>query len=934
MDNIFEVVRDTVPLLKYLNETGIEVKHVGEGIFRVNPCPFCGHRDCCTLYDKSQTFTCFSCGNSGDVIHLERHLNNLSGNLEAARSLATKYGVEDLRDTASAESEQKAQALIIQGSQPSSVLQRQRRTRKFVAEYYHQQLMRNQSALHYQMHVRGHSIDVLRHFLVGMAGGDLIAQAAKSGVDIKDLVEIGIVKETKNGYRAYIPNGLFVYPHWADDDILSFTIKDPAGERKFQLPKKFADPEWFCFNQDAFNQKKLIISEGENDALSIIDKGRHNNVIATIGNFNTTKLLEYLSKNSNGKTYYLAFDRDEAGEKYTSKYSAAIEKGCGQAYKINIPSPHKDIDDYLRAVDDPKLAFSQLLKEATLLASNTPQDNPPISPDSFTTFHILGELSDGRIAIWSRINKKIYQVALKNFNLDQLDQIGGQEVTARVSRQPQEGKLSFKALKRALITEAAKTQLGNPVYFGQGIHKLNAGTLLLVIGGASWIWNGQSFLPQEAPFIEHRFIDWQPSMAWIDSDALFETVRLMKPENGFQIIKEFLEILSQWRFKGSLDLFIVCGWFLAQIVQTVWDWRPHLWFCGAQGSGKTLLTLLFEKLGGQLARRYEGSGSSEAGIRQDIGNHTVLITLDEFEKTRHRDKILELCRSASRGGTISKGSSSQSNITYRLRHMFFLCSIELGIQRAAENPRYLIIESMKDPTRSPQMPSRETIEQLRLRIFAYAIWAALKAKTLLANVKPIPGIDPRFWESLGVAFSMLAVCDKDPTNALNNSLRDYCSEWRSQQQDNFLEDEQRLLEDIMMANIRLPLPTENRETGEDRIIYDFRTVAQLLEMVQYSPPIYNTLQANGIKVRKDGVFLHPDKVKRELLQNTDWGQLSIREIILRVKGATSIRDRIAGSQVRGVLLPNESLSEYFGEDVTPAQDLSDERHSPASIYNQ
>src|SRR6056297_2322675 len=101
-----------------------------------------------------------------------------------------------------------------------------------------------------------------------------------------------------------------------------------------------------------------------------------------------------------------------------------------------------------------------------------------------------------------------------------------------------------------------------------------------------------------------------------NTKILISEAENMDEEEGKRVVDELMSLIDQWGFKGKFDHFIVCGWFLAQIVQSVWDWRPHLWFTGAQGSGKTLLTILFERLGGGLCRRFEGQ-TSEPGIRTD-----------------------------------------------------------------------------------------------------------------------------------------------------------------------------------------------------------------------------------------------------------------------------------------------------------------------------
>ena len=408
--------------------------------------------------------------------------------------------------------------------------------------------------------------------------------------------------------------------------------------------------------------------------------------------------------------------------------------------------------------------------------------------------------------------------------------------------------------------------------------------------------------------------DRQPGAGWGDLEAIIKCAEDMDKGKGLKVIEEVLMELNQWGLHGRFDTVIIVGWLFAQIVQSVWDWRPHLRVTGPQGSGKTLLTLFFEKIGGGLARRYEGAGSSEAGIRQDIGNNAVLSLIDECESGNHRKNLEErLFRSASRGGMISKGTSSHENITYRIFHMFLIIAIELGMRRAPDYYRSLIVETVKDPTRAPKLPDPERLEDLRVRVFGYCLWASLKSKALIKHVKPVAGVDPRFVQSLAVPLSMLAVCDDNPVAELNRLVGEYLAEWKNIQQGDFLEDEVKLLETLMLATIRLPILKGDATTDVERIVYDNRTVAQVIEQARINEEVHESLQANGMKCRPDGIVIHPDKARHSLLSQTDWAQLSLREILLRLPGATPIRDRIAGAQVRGVFLPNQSLTNYLGE---------------------
>jgi DNA primase len=206
--------------------------------------------------------------------------------------------------------------------------------RNLMADYFHSQLLRSPGALNYLLDVRKHSMNVVRHFKIGVAGGNLIAHTTEKGFAVTDLEAIGLVRKNNRGYSYTIPDGFYVFPHTKDGNVLFYTIKDPAKNHKFQVKKQFAAPGWLCMNQDALNQRSIIIVEGENDLLSVFDKAKQHNVIATIGNFNTSNILAYLKSHAAGKTFYLVFDADEAGRRYSAKYHEAIKQGKGKSYDI------------------------------------------------------------------------------------------------------------------------------------------------------------------------------------------------------------------------------------------------------------------------------------------------------------------------------------------------------------------------------------------------------------------------------------------------------------------------------------------------------------------------------------------------------------------------------------------------------------------------
>ncbi|SHL34869.1 Toprim-like [Desulfatibacillum alkenivorans DSM 16219] len=920
MDNsLFDRLKQAIPLENYLTaENQCLIKPVGDGINRANPCFACGHNDCLTLY-ADNTFHCFSCSISGDVINAEQILHSHESQGEAARRLAEKYNIDAKTSKPPfrpSKAENKKDSTI-----PKLGQARAFEIRRMTAEFYHAQLLNDPKAQEYLTSKRKHSAEILNVCQVGYASGNLIKHAKSLGYTVEDLKGVGLVKPKDNGVRLVIPQGAYVFPHYGDGEVCFFTFKDPAGKLKYQLNKEFKDPGYVCLGQDCLTSKgPVVIVEGENDYLSVVDKGKWPRVIATNGNANTTAPSKHIKENCQGWTFYLAFDNDQAGDKYTRRFAAAIHAANGQAFKLEIPSPHKDIDEYLRSSENPEDAFQCLIDSAKILQpASTKQDSPMDLLAAFKSFEILGEDKLSRIVMWSRVSGKVYTVGLRDLRYDQMIQIGGEEVAGAVSRKQAEGKIYFDHLKRQIILRANKTQLGDLKMIGQGVHYIGDDILLVVNGSNIYTWEGGRFQYQDIPLSDGKVIEIQKGWEWIDFEKVRNKTASMDTDKGNQILTRLANLFSQWGFEKKQDHILAAGWSLAQVVQTSWKWRPHLWVTGPQGSGKTSLIQFFEALGGRLSLRHEGQSLTEAGFRQSVGNDSRLCMIDEFEQSQSRERLIEIFRSAGRGGTTYKGTTHQQAVSFQSRHMVLLASIEKSLPRAADNSRFLSICTKKDPTRKPKIPDWRELEEIRTDMVAYALWAIQKAKKAVAEIGRFEGVDNRFAESVAVPYAMLAVSDSGPKQCLQYMVKNYLEEWKQNEDETPLEDEESLVEDILTSVVQVA-QEQSDPNGYTRIIRTERTVSQALAEPLYSMN-KDVLEACGVKRCEDGVFLHHTVVANKLLKDTKWHKLSIGPILKRVEGVKARFRVIARRQQRGYVIPWG----LFGLDPNPLS--SDEEAS-------
>ena len=65
----------------------------------------------------------------------------------------------------------------------------------------------------------------------------------------------------------------------------------------------------------------------------------------------------------------------------------------------------------------------------------------------------------------------------------------------------------------------------------------------------------------------------------------------------------------------------------------------------------------------------------------------------------------------------------------------------------------------------------------------------------------------------------------------------------------------------------------------------------------------DTLEAVGLKVINDRLFIEPDLATQKLLDNTHWRWVDVGSVLARLPGATRAQQRIGHGRRRGVSLP-------------------------------
>lgn len=202
-------------------------------------------------------------------------------------------------------------------------------------------------------------------------------------------------------------------------------------------------------------------------------------------------------------------------------------------------------------------------------------------------------------------------------------------------------------------------------------------------------------------------------VAEIESDYVYErTYSLPEPHDTGLTTAEgdaLLRLMCRFRWSMPASALLFGGWIALAPVCGALPWRPHLWITGGAGSGKSTIAKMAHDLLRGTDVFAQGS-STEPGIRQRLKGDARPVLMDESESIEEGDakriqSILSLIRQASTESDAEtlKGTADGSGMTYHIRSMFCLASIQVALKNKADIDRLsvLTLRSGRDAKSDP-----------------------------------------------------------------------------------------------------------------------------------------------------------------------------------------------------------------------------------------
>jgi putative DNA primase/helicase len=207
---------------------------------------------------------------------------------------------------------------------------------------------------------------------------------------------------------------------------------------------------------------------------------------------------------------------------------------------------------------------------------------------------------------------------------------------------------------------------------------------------------------------------------------------------------KLLEICRLVRWEEKISGELLAGWIVIAPICGALTYRPHIYVLGPATSGKSWV--MEEIIRAILSKTafVTTSKSTAAGIRQALKSDALPVIFDEAEAEEIQDRvrlqeIFDLARSAFNGeaGPIHKGTADQSGKAFLLRSVFAFASINMSMQRHADETRTSILK-LKQPSKDAKYEA-ENFGKLQ-RLAAETINAKWRGGLLARTVSLIPTI--------------------------------------------------------------------------------------------------------------------------------------------------------------------------------------------------
>lgn len=311
-------------------------------------CPF--HQEktpSCVLYEKTNSFYCFGCGTSGDVISFIRGTDNLSY-VEAVQQLAQRAGITI--DAKGAQLNQREQELR----------DRIRACNREAARYFFRSLTQDDEGSvgrTYLLNERGLSMAAVRHFGLGYAKPEsfgLVNYLRDKGFTDDEMITANLAYQSKTGHVMDRFRDRIMYPIFDTvGNVIAFGGRALNKEDKAKYINTNTTPVFrksnnlygYNFARKAHSDH-LILAEGYMDVIALQTAG-FAGAVASLGTSLTEEQAKLIGRSC--KELTICYDSDSAGIRATQRAIQVLRSACPEL-RVSVASlgEGKDPDEFIK----------------------------------------------------------------------------------------------------------------------------------------------------------------------------------------------------------------------------------------------------------------------------------------------------------------------------------------------------------------------------------------------------------------------------------------------------------------------------------------------------------------------------------------------------------------------------------------------------------
>jgi DNA primase len=335
-DETVERIKREISVQRLVEARGIQLKRVGKNL--VGLCPF--HKEqkpSLTVTPSTNKWRCFGCGKGGTVFDWVMHTEGIS--FSHALQLLRRDLVPvnpNAGPPVKISTVPKLPPLISQTNDDKKLLE-------IVVSYYHKTLKESPEAQQYLLKRGLKSAEMVEHFRLGFANRTLGYYLPKpnrlAGADQRGrLKELGVLRE--NG-REHLRGSLVIPILNLDGDVVQMYGRKIAASGKLREDTAehlyLPGPLRGAWNEQALiAAKEIILCEALIDALTFWCAG-YRNVTTIYGVNNFTDEIKAAFEKHGTKRIYLAYDRDEPGERAAQAHSEELMQMGIECFRVQFP---------------------------------------------------------------------------------------------------------------------------------------------------------------------------------------------------------------------------------------------------------------------------------------------------------------------------------------------------------------------------------------------------------------------------------------------------------------------------------------------------------------------------------------------------------------------------------------------------------------------